>query len=78
MAAHNNGVRDIVLAHETLSELVARGYSVSVATEMVAFGVYLRRADGDVELFAADVDYIAERLPARSYLEQVAPEELER
>lgn len=69
---------DIVLAHETLSELVARGYTEAAAIEAVAFGVFLRRTEAMVDPVDADHEYARSAITGRAYLEQVAPEELER
>lgn len=76
--AGRNGARDIVLAHETLSELIARGYSEVDAVEAIAFGVFLRRTEAGIEPCQADYDYTRGLNGGRAYLEQVAPEELER
>lgn len=73
-----DGPRDIVLAHETISELVARGYNEADAIEAVAFGVFLRRTEAVVEAVPADHDYTTGRITGRAYLEAVKPEELER
>lgn len=78
MAARTDGPRDIVLAHETLSELVARGYSEADAIEAIAFGVFLRRTEAMVEPVEADHEYARGTNAGRAYLEKVAPEELER
>ena len=71
---------DIVFAHETRSELIARGYTEDDPTQAIAFGVFVRRVESGVEPGQADHDYARGTGPlvARRYLEQVAPEELER
>jgi len=78
MPARGNGPRDIILAHETLSELIARGHNEADAVEAIAFGVFLRRAEAEVTPCQADHDYARSICNGRSYLEQIAPEELER
>lgn len=72
------GPSDIVLAHETFSELAARGYSDGDAAEAIAMGVYIRRTEAGLEPGPADHDYARGAINGRAYLEQVAPEELER
>jgi hypothetical protein len=71
---------DDIVANETRSELVARGWEPGAADEAIAFRVFLRRAESGVEPGAPDHDYARGMGPlvARRYLEQVAPEELER
>lgn len=71
-------VGDVVLAHETLSELVARGFSDADAAEAIAVGVFIRRTEAMVEPVQADHDYVRGAIAGRAYLEQVAPQELER
>ena len=72
------GPRDIIFAHQTLSELIAAGLSEVDAVEAIAFGVFLRRTEADVTPGQADHDYSRSVISGRSYLEQIAPEELER
>lgn len=72
-------VGDIVNGWESIGDLVARGYEQAAAEECVAMGVFLRRArDEQREPEPADVDYARGALAGRAYLEQVAPEELNR
>lgn len=71
---------DDIVTNETRSELIARGWHEDDADQAVAFRVFLRRADSSLEPAAADHDYARGTGPlvARRYLEQIAPEELER
>jgi hypothetical protein len=71
-------VRDVILAHETLSELIAGGLPEQAATEAIALGIFIRRTEAMVEPLQADHDYASGALSGRNYLEQIAPEELER
>jgi hypothetical protein len=71
-------VGDIVV-NETLSELIARGWQERDAGEAIALRVFMARAcTPDLKPDRADHDYQTGAIAGRAYLEQVAPEELER
>lgn len=72
-------IGDIVERGETRGDLIARGWTEEDAEAGIAFRVLLdRRANPDLELARADHDYESGDLSSRSYLEQIAPEELDR
>lgn len=73
-----NRVGDIV-AGETRSELIARGWTEGDADQAIALRAFLERCCmPDLAPTRADHDYQRGAISGRQYLEQIAPEELER
>lgn len=79
MGVRDNGrIGEIFSPWETLGDLLVRGIDEETAITVVAWGVFIRRTRDSVEPIKADADLMRGAIGCRAYLEQVAPEELER